>query len=60
MEVAGFISVGMLVVIQIAYFAYTFGKIDGRVQSIDKRFNDLSHRLDRIEERIHNLEVKSG
>ena len=60
MEVAGFISVGMLVVIQIAYFAYTFGKLDGRVQSIDKRLNDLSHRLDRIEERIHNLEVKSG
>ena len=58
MELIGFLSLGVLVVIQIAYFAYTFGKLNGKVASIDRRLNDLTHRYDRIEERIHELEVK--
>ena len=58
MELIGFLSLGVLVVIQIAYFAYTFGKLNGKVASIDRRLNDLTHRYDRMEERIHELEVK--
>ena len=53
---AGFVSIGLLVVIQIAYFAYTFGKLNGKVASIDKRLNDLTHRYDRMEDRIGMLE----
>ena len=55
MEITGFISVGLLVVIQIGYFAYTFGRLNGKVSSIDKRLNDLTHRYDRIEERIRKI-----
>jgi len=58
MELIGFLSLGVLVVIQIAYFAYTFGKLNGKVASIDRRLNDLTHRYDRMEERIHELEVR--
>ena len=53
---AGFVSIGVLVVIQITYFAYSFGKLNGKVASIDKRLNDLTHRYDRMEERIGKLE----
>jgi len=53
---AGFVSIGLLVVIQIAYFAYTFGKLNGKVASIDKRLNDLTHRYDRMEERLGKME----
>ena len=56
MEITGFISIGLLVVIQISYFAYSFGKLNGKVASIDKRLNDLTHRYDRMEERIGKLE----
>ena len=56
MEIAGFISIGLLVVVQIGYFAYSFGKLDGTVKSIDKRLNDLTHRYDVMEERIGKLE----
>jgi len=56
MEITGFISIGLLVVIQIAYFAYTFGKLNGKVASIDKRLNDLTHRYDKVEDRIGKLE----
>ena len=52
---AGFVSIGLLVVIQIVYFAYTFGKMNGTVKSIDKRLNDLTHRYDRIEERLRQI-----
>ena len=55
MEVAGFVSIGVLVVIQISYFAYAFGKMNGTVKSIDKRLNDLTHRYDRIEERLRKI-----
>ena len=53
---AGFISIGLLVAIQIGYFAFAFGKLDGTVKSIDRRLNDLTHRYDRMEERIGKLE----
>ena len=53
---AGFVSIGLLVVIQIAYFAYTFGRLNGKVASIDKRLNDLTHRYDRMEERLGKME----
>ena len=53
---AGFVSIGVLVVIQITYFAYSFGKLNGKVASIDKRLNDLTHRYDRMEERLGKLE----
>ena len=56
MEITGFVTVGLLIVIQIAYFAYTFGKLNGKVDSIDKRLNDLSHSVAKIEERIGKLE----
>ena len=56
MELSGFISIGLLVVIQIGYFAYSFGKLNGKVASIDRRLNDLTHRYDRMEERIGKLE----
>ena len=56
MEIVGFVSIGLLVVIQIGYFAYTFGKLNGKVASIDKRLNDLAHRYDRMEERIGKRE----
>jgi hypothetical protein len=58
MEIVGFISISILIIIQIATFAFYFGKLNGKVDSIDKRLNDLSHRFDRIEERVHQLEVK--
>jgi hypothetical protein len=57
MEITGFISIGILVVIQIVTFAFYFGRLNGKVDSIDKRLNDLSHRFDKIEERVHQLEV---
>ena len=53
---AGFVSIGVLVIIQITYFAYSFGKLNGKVASIDKRLNDLTHRYDRMEERLGKLE----
>ena len=56
MEITGFVSIGVLVVIQISYFAYSFGKLNGKVASIDKRLNDLTHRYDIMEERIGKLE----
>ena len=56
MELTGFVSIGVLVVIQIGYVAYAFGKLNGKVSSIDKRLNDLTHRYDRMEERIGKLE----
>ena len=56
MEITGFISIGVLIVVQIGYFAYTFGKMNGKVDSIDKRLNDLSHSVAKIEERIGKLE----
>jgi len=56
-EIAGFISIGLLVVVQIGYFAYSFGKLDGTVKSIDKRLNDLTHRYDIMEERIRDIEI---
>ena len=56
MEITGFVSIGVLVVIQIGYFAYSFGKLNGKVSSIDKRLNDLSHRYDFMEARIGKLE----
>ena len=46
----------MLIAIQIGYFAYTFGKLNGKVDGIDKRLNDLSHSVAKIEERIGKLE----
>ena len=57
MEIVGFVSIGVLVIIQISYFAYTFGKLNGKVTSIDKRLNDLTHRYDRMEERIRDTEI---
>ena len=56
MELIGFLSLGVLVVIQIAYFACSFGRLDGKVSSIDKRLNDLSHSIIKIEERVGKLE----
>ena len=56
MEITGFISIGVLIIIQISYFAYAFGKLHGKVDGIDKRLNDLSHSVAKIEERIGKLE----
>ena len=56
MEITGFLSLGMLIVIQIGYFAYNYGQLNGKVANIDKRLNDLSHSVAKIEERIGKLE----
>ena len=56
MEITGFISIGVLIVIQISYFAYTYGQLNDKVTNIDKRLNDLSHSVAKIEERIGKLE----
>ena len=56
MELTGFISIIVLVVVQIVYFAFSFGKLNGNVSSIDKRLNDLSHSILKIEERVGKLE----
>ena len=57
MEIIGFTSIGGLVVVQLIAFAYGYGKIVQKVSNIDKRLNDLSHRFDKIEERVRKLEV---
>ena len=56
MEITGFLSLGMLIVIQIGYFAYNYGRLNDKVTNIDKRLNDLSHSVAKIEERIGKLE----
>ena len=56
MEITGFISIGVLIVIQIGYFAYNYGRLNDKVANIDKRLNDLSHSVAKIEERIGKLE----
>ena len=56
MELTGFVGIGTLIIIQIAYSAFTFGKLNGKVSSIDKRLNDLTHRYDRMEERLGKME----
>jgi len=56
-EIAGFIGVGVLLVIQLVAFAYGYGQINQKVSSIDKRLNDISHRFDKIEERVNKIEV---
>ena len=53
---SGFIGLGIMVVIQISLFAYGYGKLNDKVASIDKRLNDLSHRFDRVEDRVGKLE----
>jgi len=55
-EITGFVSIGVLIVIQIGYFAYNYGRLDDKVANIDKRLNDLSHSVAKIEERIGKLE----
>ena len=56
MEITGFVSIGVLIIIQIGYFAYTYGQLNDKVANIDKRLNDLSHSVAKIEERIGKLE----
>ena len=56
MEITGFLSLGMLIIIQIGYFAYNYGRLDDKVANIDKRLNDLSHSVAKIEERLGKLE----
>ena len=56
MEGVGFIGIAILIFTQIGIAIYNFGKLNGKVSSIDKRLNDLSHRYDIVEERIGKLE----
>ena len=56
MELIGFFSIGVLIVLQIATFAYSYGKINQKVASIDKRLNDISHYTNKMENRIGKLE----
>ena len=56
MEITGFISIGVLIIIQIGYFAYNYGRLNDKVANIDKRLNDLSHSVAKIEERLGKLE----
>ena len=52
----GFVTIIVLVSIQLVSFAFGYGKIVGKVNSIDKRLNDLSHRFDKMEDRVGRLE----
>lgn len=56
MEFAGFVAIIILIVAQIATFASTFGRLKGKVDSISEQLNALSHRFDKIEERVRHLE----
>ena len=56
MEIAGFISIGVLIVSQIVIVAYQFGRISSKVSSIEKSLNDLSHSYQKLEERIGRIE----
>ena len=56
MEITGFVSIGVLVVLQLVYVAFAFGKITNKVASIDGRLNDLSHSYEKIEGRLGKLE----
>jgi len=51
MDVVGFISIGFLVIVQITAFAYYYGKLTQKVSDIDKRLNDISHSIERLENR---------
>lgn len=53
---AGFIATITLIVIQLIGFAYGYGKLNQKVGSIDNRLNDLSHRFDKVEDRVGRLE----
>jgi len=59
MEIAGFVSIGALIIVQLVSFAYGYGQLNQKMHNVDKRLNDLSHRFDKIEERVHTLEVKT-
>ena len=56
MDIVGFVGLGILIVMQIVYFAYTFGRLNGKINSIDKSLNDLSYRYGDIEQRVGKLE----
>ena len=55
-ETLALVGIALLVIIQIALFAYGYGKINQRVCSIDKRLNDLSHQFEQVEARVGRLE----
>ena len=47
-SIAGFVSIGVLVIINIGSFAYGYGKLNQKV-------NDHSERLTRIENALNNM-----
>jgi hypothetical protein len=57
-ELTGFISLGVLIIVQIVVAAVGYGRLQGKVDAVDRRLNDLSHRFDKIEERVHELEIR--
>ena len=59
MEIAGFVSIGALIIVQLVSFAYGYGQLNQKMHNVDKRLNDLSHRFDKMEERVRTLEVKT-
>jgi len=60
MGISGFISIIVLLIIQVVAFAYGYGKIVQKVSNIDLNMNDLSNRFKSSERRIQNLESRAG
>ncbi len=60
MDIAGFVSIGVLIIIQICLFAFGYGKLSQNVSDINTRMNNLCDRLDRIDHRVRELELKTA
>ena len=52
-EIAGFASLGVMMVLNLILGAYSFGKLTGKVESMSKNVtelsNHMSHNLDRVD-----------
>ena len=52
----GFSTLAVMIIIQIIFFAYTFGKLNGKVTALDKRLNGYCQSSDKLEGRVGKLE----
>jgi len=51
----GFVSLGILIIIQIVMYAYGYGKLSQNVTNIDKRVDALTDRFERLDTRVDKL-----
>ena len=63
MELYGFVSIGLMVLVQIIIFAFGYGKISQkvsdlckRVEGLEKKVNNTDTHLDKLIERIARIE----